>query len=84
MSSINLDAADNYLKGLTVNGNLRVDGILFMPHNKSNCPSKLLEADNTNNILESCTFKGNLHIHPGCELVVSGNITSKNFQSRYK
>ena len=37
---------DVYINGITVNGNLKVKGILYMVHDLKSCPSELLETNN--------------------------------------
>jgi hypothetical protein len=84
MSNIKLDDRDNYINGLKVNGNLIVHGTLFLPRNTNNCPNELLNTDHRNIELNTCTFEGNLHIHPISNLEVTGRIISNNFQNQYE
>jgi hypothetical protein len=84
MSNIKLDDKDNYINGLKINGNLVVDGTLFLPRNANNCPNELLNTVHQNIELNACTFEGNLHIHPKSNLEVTGRIISNNFQNQYK
>ena len=42
MASINLEDENVYINGLTINGNLKVKGILYMVHDLKSCPSELL------------------------------------------
>tara|TARA_B100000902_G_C27232049_1_gene875389 strand:- start:577 stop:831 length:255 start_codon:yes stop_codon:yes gene_type:complete len=84
MSSVNLSDADVYIKGLTVNGDLKVKGILFMAHDTKNCPSELLETNNKDVIFnENTVFEGNLHVLPSSDLNITGSIVSGELRDRY-
>lgn len=84
MSSINLQDADVYINGITVNGNLKVKGILYMVHALKSCPSELLETNNTDVVFnEDTIFEGNLHILPKSNINISGSITSGELRDRY-
>ena len=84
MSSINLQDADVYINGITVNCNIKVKGILYMVHDLKSCPSELLETNNKDVVFnEDKIFDGNLHILPKSNVTISGSITSGELRDRY-
>ncbi len=84
MSSINLTDSEVYVNGITVNGNLKVKGILYMVHDLKSCPSELLDTNNQDVVFnEDTIFEGNLHILPKSAVNISGSITSGELRDRY-
>jgi hypothetical protein len=74
MSGVNLSDADVYINGLTVNGDLKVKGILFMAHDTKN--KDVIFNENT-------VFEGNLHVLPSSDLTITGSIVSGELRDRY-
>lgn len=84
MSGINLADENVYINGLTITGNLVVEGTLFMAHDNTDCPSELLETNNKDVVYEKdTTFEGNLHILPKSIVSITGTIISGDLRDRY-
>lgn len=83
--SIDLNASKNYINGLIVNGNLIVEGKLYLCRKISECPQELLNTTNNNIVYNSnTTFKGDLFIHPNNTFKITGNIKSNGFMNTFK
>jgi hypothetical protein len=84
MSNIDLTLNDVYINGITVNGDLKVKGILYMVHDLKSCPSELLDTNNKDVVFnENTVFEGNLHILPKSSVNISGSINSGELRDRY-
>lgn len=84
MSGVNLADENVYINGLTITGNLVVEGTLFMAHDNTDCPSELLETNNKDVVYDKdTTFKGNLHILPKSNVSITGTIISGDLRDRY-
>ena len=80
--TIDLNAAQNYINGLTVNGDLQVEGRLYLIGGIQNCPPELINTNNKNIVYNnSVIFKGDLFIHPSGEFKISGHVDSNGFMN---
>lgn len=83
--TIDLNADKNYINGLEVQGNLIVEGKLYLIGRIDDCPDELLNTSNINIIYNNTvTFKGDLFIHPGGQFKITGSIDSKGFLNKFK
>ena len=83
--TIDLNADKNYINGLEVQGNLIVEGKLYLIGRIDNCPEELLNTSNQNIVYnDTVTFKGDLFIHPTGKFKIAGSIDSKGFMNVFK
>ena len=83
--TIDLNADKNYINGLEVQGNLIVEGKLYLIGRIDNCPEELLNTSNQNIVYnDTVTFKGDLFIHLTGKFKIAGSIDSKGFMNIFK
>ena len=78
--SINVNADNNYVKSINVNGNLNVEGIIYVYFSKREIPDELKNTELEPVYDQDLTLKGNLHVYPG-SVICSGKLNSGNFQT---
>ena len=78
--SLNVNADNNYVKSINVNGNLKVEGIIFVYFSKNKIPNELKNTELAPVYNEDLTLKGNLHVYPG-SVICSCKLKSSNFQT---
>ena len=82
--NIDLNSEIVYINGLTVNGNLNVNGTLYMARYCKFCPDAVHNTEHKDVVFnEDVTFKGDLHLAPKGKINVSGKIKSANFRNCY-
>tara|TARA_B100000575_G_C23137730_1_gene661349 strand:+ start:3904 stop:4167 length:264 start_codon:yes stop_codon:yes gene_type:complete len=83
-SEIDLNSPIVYINGLTVNGNLTVEGTLYMARFCKFCPNDVHETIHRDIVYDSdVVFKGDLHLAPKGKINIKGTIKSGNFRNCY-
>ena len=78
--SLNVNADNNYVKSINVNGNLKVEGIIYVYFSKNKIPEELKNTELAPVYNEDLELKGNLHVYPG-SVICSGKLKSSKFQT---
>ena len=80
LQSGNLTASAITSGDVTINGNLNVNGTLYMARYCKFCPDAVHNTEHKDVVFnEDVTFKGDLHLAPKGKINVSGKIKSANF-----
>jgi hypothetical protein len=83
-SEIDLNSPIVCIKGITINGNLNVKGILYMARYCKFCPDYVNNTTYKDIVFDGdVVFEGDLHIAPKSHVNISGTIKSGHFRNCY-